>query len=237
MAATSSGKNKFFSRLLKFKHMEFDSALQQLAWALVSPKKLYRNHEANYKTKGSWSRDDPAFLLCICAFLVLSAVGFSLILRLGVVGSFLTLLYIIGMDFLLSGLVVATLLWFISNKFLMKKSGREKAPVEWMYCFDIHINSYVPLAVLVFGLQMPLIGVLQSKMAVWTIVSIIIWTCALCSYIYSTFLGYSVVSQLENTVVLLSPVLPLLAMGVVSIPLHWNYSIWFAEYYRFRVGQ
>lgn len=32
--------SKFFSRLVKFKHMEFDAALQQLAWAVVSPKKL-----------------------------------------------------------------------------------------------------------------------------------------------------------------------------------------------------
>ena len=36
----ASGKAKFFTRLLKFQHMEFDAALQQLAWAIVSPKKL-----------------------------------------------------------------------------------------------------------------------------------------------------------------------------------------------------
>lgn len=43
----------------------------------------------------------------------------------------------------------------ISNHFFLKK-GRDK--VEWFYCFDVHLNSFVPLALIVFGIQMPLIG-------------------------------------------------------------------------------
>ena len=38
----------------------------------------------------------------------------------------------------------------------MKSNSREK--VQWSYCFDIHLNAFVPLALIIFGLQMPLIG-------------------------------------------------------------------------------
>ena len=96
---------------------------------------------------------------------------------------------------------------FICNKFLLKKSARDG--VEWGYAFDVHLNSFVPLALIIFGLQMPLIGgvvtvsyaplsyivfsflVLQHRTALWTVLANILWVCALCSYIYSTFLGYS----------------------------------------------
>ena len=43
--------------------------------------------------------------------------------------------------------------------------------------------------------------------------------------------------RLQNTVILLLPVLPLLTVGVVSIPLKWNYSTLFAAYFRARIGQ
>ena len=35
-----AAKYKFVTRLLKFRHMEFDVAFQHLAWAVVAPKKL-----------------------------------------------------------------------------------------------------------------------------------------------------------------------------------------------------
>lgn len=231
----ASGKAKFFTRLLKFQHMEFDSALQQLAWAIVSPKKLYRHHEAQYKTRESWSRDDPAFLVCICGFLLASTLGYTIFLRLGVIGFFLTVLWTVLVDCIVTGLIVASLLWLLTNNFLMKPNSREK--VQWSYCFDVHLNSFVPLALLVFVLQMPLIGVLQHRTLLWTIVANIMWVCALSSYIYSTFLGYSVMSQLRNTVILLFPVLLFLTVGVASIPLKWNYSTIFAAYLRSRIGQ
>ena len=40
MAASLTYSKKFLTKLVKFNHMEFDTALQQLAWALLSPKKL-----------------------------------------------------------------------------------------------------------------------------------------------------------------------------------------------------
>ena len=43
----------------------------------------------------------------------------------------------------------------VCNKILMKKNSKEM--VEWGYCFDVHLNAFVPLAVTVFGIQMVLV--------------------------------------------------------------------------------
>ena len=37
---SSMGKYKFLPRLLKFTHLEFDSAFQEILWALINPKRL-----------------------------------------------------------------------------------------------------------------------------------------------------------------------------------------------------
>lgn len=42
------------------------------------------------------------------------------------------------------------------NRLLLKKKGKD-VHVEWGYCFDVHLNSFVPFAVIVFGIQMPLV--------------------------------------------------------------------------------
>lgn len=97
--------------------------------------------------------------------------------------------------------------------------------------------------------------VLQFKTVLVTLIADVLWVCAMSSYIYSTFLGYSgimiltlfivlfhhchiviVMGRLRYTVYLLSPVLPLLAMCVVSIPFGWNYTNWFVMYYKARAG-
>ncbi len=45
-----------------------------------------------------------------------------------------------------------------------------------------------------------------------------------------------VMGRLQHTVYLLVPVLPLLALCVISIPLKWNFTSWFVHYYKLRVG-
>ena len=57
------------------------------------------------------------------------------------------------------------------------------------------------------------------------------------NYLFIHLLIYLLVmGRLENTVIILCPVLPLLAMCVISIPLKWNYTRWFVYYYKARIG-
>jgi hypothetical protein len=52
-------------------------------------------------------------------------------------------------DFFLVGSIIATLLWFISNRFFTHASHTHATDqsVEWAYSFDVHVNSFFPLFV------------------------------------------------------------------------------------------
>ena len=47
----------------------------------------------------------------------------------------------------LSGRLVSNRLW------RLKSSGPTK-PVEWAYCFDVHLNAFFPLAIYIYAIQM-----------------------------------------------------------------------------------
>ena len=72
------------------------------------------------ETRESWSRDDPAFLVCICAFLLVSTLGYTIFLRLGIIGFFITCLWTVLVDCIITGLIVSTLLWYVYEKFIWK---------------------------------------------------------------------------------------------------------------------
>ena len=108
-------------------HMSYYQFIIQPPYLIYS----YRHHEAHYsqphiflknnsnhlplyqilETRDSWSRDDPAFLVCICVFLAMSTFGYSLFLRLGVGGFLLSLLLTELLDCILSGVIVASIMW------------------------------------------------------------------------------------------------------------------------------
>ena len=51
------------------------------------------------------------------------------------------------------GLVIATCLWYVSNKFLLKPTIREQ-DVEWGFCFDVHLNAFIPILVILHFVQL-----------------------------------------------------------------------------------
>ncbi len=40
----------------------------------------------------------------------------------------------------------------VSNYVFMKQ-GVLTRPVEWAYCFDVHLNAFIPLVIFVYGVQ------------------------------------------------------------------------------------
>ena len=51
------------------------------------------------------------------------------------------------------GVVVATIMWHISNKYLMKETCMEE-DVEWAYAFDVHLNAFFPLFIILHVFQL-----------------------------------------------------------------------------------
>lgn len=106
----------------------------------------------NSQIKDQFARDDPAFLVLLGVWFVISAAGLSLVLQLPFMSFIRFLLWAVFIDCLAVGLVVATVFWFISNKFFRKDPLQED--VEWGFAFDVHLNAFFPPLVILHVFQL-----------------------------------------------------------------------------------
>ncbi|PRD28138.1 UNVERIFIED_CONTAM: unc50-b [Trichonephila clavipes] len=118
-------RSKFLRRLFYFKHMDFEFALWQMFNLFVSPQKVYRNFQYRKQTKNQFARDDPAFLVLLGFWLIVSSIGFAVVLK----------------------------LQFISNRYLRKPVCKDQ-DVEWAYAFDVHLNAFFPLLIILHIFQL-----------------------------------------------------------------------------------
>ncbi|XP_039196552.1 protein unc-50 homolog isoform X1 [Crotalus tigris] len=226
---------KYLRRLLHFRHMDFEFALWQMLYLFTSPQKVYRNFQYRKQTKDQWARDDPAFLVLLSIWLCVSTIGFGFVLGLGFVEMIKLLLWVVFIDCVGVGLLIATLMWFISNKFLLKHQNRDY-DVEWGYAFDVHLNAFYPLLVILHFIQLFFIHyVILSASSLGYFVGNTFWLVAISYYIYVTFLGYSALPFLKNTVVLLYPFALLILLYVVSLAIGWNFTKALCVFYTYRV--
>lgn len=153
-------------------------------------------------TKDQWARDDPAFLLLLALSLSLTSVLFALVLNLSVGGFVAFFLWVVFIDCIGVGLLIATIAWFIVNRYLRRTPDQD---VEWGYCFDVHLNAFFPMFILIH-IFMPLLfyGKTQLSSAKHRILGLLdypyflsrllgnsIWCAAFLYYVYITFLGFT----------------------------------------------
>lgn len=147
-------------------------------------------------TKDQWARDDPAFLVLLSGALCVSSLIFALVLGLGAWQFVKFLLWVVFIDCVGVGLLVATALWAVCNAWLVRRDmaggGGARDDVEWGYCFDVHLNAFFPLLVLLHVL-MPLLyaPVIQFDGFLASTIGNTIWLLATGYYCYITFLGYA----------------------------------------------
>jgi len=67
---------KFFKRMVKFRQMDFEVAIEQMIYLLIAPKTVYRKVYYHRQTKGQWARDDPAFFCVNLFFHLFGLFGF-----------------------------------------------------------------------------------------------------------------------------------------------------------------
>ncbi|XP_069613598.1 protein unc-50 homolog [Ranitomeya imitator] len=227
---------KYLRRLIHFRHMDFEFALWQMLYLFTSPQKVYRNFQYRKQTKDQWARDDPAFLVLLSIWLCVSTLMFGLVLEMEFVEILKLLLWIVFIDCVGVGLLIATLMWFISNKYLVKHQGRDY-DVEWGYAFDVHLNAFYPLLVILHFIQLFFIKyVVLPEWFIGYFVGNTFWLIAIGYYIYITFLGYSALPFLKNTVTLLYPFAALILLYVLSLALGWNFTATLCAFYKYRVN-
>uniref|UniRef100_A0A183CGV7 Protein unc-50 homolog n=1 Tax=Globodera pallida TaxID=36090 RepID=A0A183CGV7_GLOPA len=187
------------------------------------------------QAKDQWARDDPAFLVLLALSLLGSSVLFALSLNLSFSSFCAFFLWAVFIDCIGIGLVVATTLWLVSNRYLRR--SRDCDVVEWGYCFDVHLNAFFPLLVLLH-VVLPLLfyGLIDYQNLFARLFGNSIWCIATVYYNYVTFLGYTALPTLKNTQFFLYPITFLFIFFVATTSAGWNISITAMDFYHFRAS-
>lgn len=121
--------------------------------------------------------------------LALSSVAFALILDLSLAAFVKFLLWVVLVDCIGVGAVVATLLWTLANNFLRKVKDED---VEWGFAFDVHLNAFFPVLILLHVATPALFHIaINHPFFLSRFLGNSIWFIACSYYLYITFLGYT----------------------------------------------
>jgi len=212
--------------------MDFEFAMWQMIYLLVRPQKVYRNFMYRKRTKDQWARDDPAFLVLLSAALALSSILFAFVLGLSVWGFVKFFMWVVFIDCIGVGVVVATVLWLVSNRWLRRVDDQD---VEWGYCFDVHLNAFFPMLTLLHVIMPVCFSVLiDYPNLLARFFGNTIWFVAIGYYVYITFLGYTALPILKNTHIFLYPFTFLFIFYVATVTAGWNISQTAMNFYHFR---
>lgn len=232
--SAAAKRYKYLRRIFHFRQMDFEFALWQMIYLFYKPQQVYRNFQYRKETKAQFARDDPAFLVLLAATLLLTSAGFSLTLGLHFLGFVKFLVYVVVVDLVAVGLVIATALHALANS-LVKPQHRGQ-DVEWGFCFDVHLNAFFPILVILHFLQLFVYHTLiETDWFLSTLLGNSMWLVALGYYIYITFLGYSSLNILNRTNYFLAPLPVLLLLYILSLAIGWNLSRSLMEFYQYRV--
>ncbi|XP_058796566.1 protein unc-50 homolog [Phymastichus coffea] len=225
---------KYLRKLLKFEQMDFEFAAWQMIYLFTSPQKVYRNFQSRKQTKSQFARDDPAFLVLFASWLCVSSIGFAIVLGLGFIQFFKFLLYVIFVDCIGTGITVASIFWFITNRYLRVDRSQD---VEWGYAFDIHLNAFFPPLIILHFVQLFLYKILISHdYFLSRFVGNTFWLIAIAYYIYITFLGYASVEILHRTHVILQAAVPVaLITYILALVAGFNVTQEVMNFYHDRV--
>lgn len=219
-------------RLFRPTSLDFETAIWEMINLVVNPRKMYRSHYY-YKQlqpgRSNYTRDDPLFLILLTAFLSISSIAWGLAYSPHPWDMLKLLVYMVVVDFYVSGAVIATVAWSISNSiFNNKHYPLQHNYVEWGFCFDVHCNSFLVLWGLLYILQfllLPLIRVEKSFMAL--LVGNTLYFGAVGYYFVLTFYGYNSLNFIQDArtskasdhnakllqIIILAIILPSIAIG------------------------
>ncbi|OZJ06285.1 hypothetical protein BZG36_00815 [Bifiguratus adelaidae] len=180
-------------RLWRFPQMDFEFALWQMLYLLIAPRRVYRNVYYHKQTKNQWARDDPAFLVLLSGCISVSAIAWGLVYGTGFLSILKMILFMVLIDFVTVGAIVATFNWFVTNRFLTHRNNMHTIDqrVEWAYAFDVHCNAFFPLFLALYVVQFVFMPLLVHDNFVAKFVGNSMYLVAIVYYLYITFLGYN----------------------------------------------
>eukprot|EP00545_Synedropsis_sp_CCMP1620_P003293 CAMPEP_0119018912 /NCGR_PEP_ID=MMETSP1176-20130426/20565_1 /TAXON_ID=265551 /ORGANISM="Synedropsis recta cf, Strain CCMP1620" /LENGTH=261 /DNA_ID=CAMNT_0006973017 /DNA_START=101 /DNA_END=886 /DNA_ORIENTATION=+ len=230
---TSPRKNpQYLQRLTDVGQMDIQAALDQMRSLLGGrPQVVYKTAYYRKQTKNHWYRDDPAFCALQGAMLTVSAIAYAVAFRATLTGGVSFLLYSLFWNWLVPGVIVASVGREIANRHLSgtASASHVKQTVEWLYAFDIHCNAFFPLFCLLYVAQFFMLPLVLGQSLFALVVSNTLYAAALSWYWYITHLGYRSLPFLSNTEVFLFPIAAVLlvyCLNLIGYPfgMGWNAS-------------
>ncbi|KAJ8929419.1 hypothetical protein NQ314_017868 [Rhamnusium bicolor] len=214
--------------------MDFQFAFWQMLYLFIAPQKLIKVFRARKHSKSQYARDDPAFLVLFTGALCLTSVGFSLVLNLSIIQFIKFLFFVIFVDCIGAGLLIATILWYLTNTFLKPKMNLQD--IEWGFSFDMHLNAFFPPLILLHFIQLFFYnGLISHDWFLSILLGNTFWLGASFYYVYITFLGYNSMQILSHTRLFLAPIPWFVLLYFISLFANWNISQALMNFYKYRV--
>lgn len=158
---------KMVKRLFKPTTLDFETAMWEFTHLIINPKKMYRSqYYKQYQGNKTYSRDDPSFLILLTIFLSISAVAWGLTYSPKVVDIIKLIIYMVFVDFYLTGIGISTASWLVMNKMYNGTWGLNRYNVnyiEWNFCFDVHCNSFLIIWCLLYLVQFIMLPVITIE--------------------------------------------------------------------------
>lgn len=211
----------YLQRMTDLQQMDLQSAIDQMRILLtLYPQRVYKMAYYRKQTKNHWARDDPAFCFLQIVMIAAVSIAYGFAFR---VGSILNIIGVVTKSVLVNwlglGVIIASVGRLIANNHLMmaeRSSSHVKQEVEWLYAFDVHCNAFVPLFVLLYGVQLFLLPLVLGPSLLSLGVSNTLFAMAFGWYFYITHLGYRALPFLSNTEVFLFPIAAVLVLYVFN---------------------
>mmetsp|Transcript_13439 Transcript_13439/g.30844 ORF Transcript_13439/g.30844 Transcript_13439/m.30844 type:complete len:287 (+) Transcript_13439:401-1261(+) len=212
--------SQYLQRVTDLQQMDLQSAVDQMRTLLtLYPQKVYKMAYYRKQTKNHWARDDPAFCFLQVIMIIASSTAYGFAFRVSSLSSIIgfvtksVLLHWLGF-----GVVMASVGRVVANQHLQaeRSSSHVKQSVEWLYAFDVHCNAFVPLFVLLYGIQFFLLPLVLGTSLLSLGISNTLYAIAFGWYFYIFHLGFRALPFLSNTEVFLFPMAIILVLYVFN---------------------
>ena len=228
---TSSLIFNYLRRMCSPSQMDFEYTCRQMVDLILSPSKVYDLSKYRKRTRNQWARDDPAFLVLLFIFMVVSTIAYGIAFEMSSIGEYALLVFYTFLQIFVAGSLIATLTSSIANNKMriIGDAHSVEQHVEWMYAFDIHANALFPTFLLLSVLQYLLLPILLKPSYIACLMANSLYTAGGLTYVYITHLGYRSMPFLRNSQLFLMPAGVVLLMCLLLTIFDLNmtrFTIW-----------
>lgn len=205
---------RYIRLLLRPPSLDFDTAIWDAVHVVWSPRKVISSLQSRQQISRQWARDDPSFIVLLTLFLTISALCWGLSYSSSFGGVLRLILFMVVIDFLAVGNVVAFAGWALATYVLRRPNTF--STIEYAYCFDVHCDAFLVIWLWLYVGQWILLPILDRENWISVILSNLLYSAAIIHYCYITFLGYSALPHLRRTQVLLLPVIIVVFIELIA---------------------